>query len=134
MSLDVEPIDHAILFSHEPGRRQQSASFDFHLFLSIRPGLLLWPGLNCLLLITLIAYNHRISIRLALSILLQTIYMINVFFHETSMIRQSLDLSPPSSFDALFTNLCWVPFTATLTSVNRSICHQLPEKIFLRSL
>ena len=34
------------------------------------------------------------------------------------MIRQSLDLSPPASFDALFTNLCWVPFTATLTSVS----------------
>lgn len=42
------------------------------------------------------------------------------------MIRQSLDLSPPASFDALFTNLCWVPFTATLTSV-RIIFHYLKD-------
>jgi len=40
------------------------------------------------------------------------------------MIRQSLDISPPSSFDALFTNLCWVPFMATLTSV-RSILYRI---------
>jgi hypothetical protein len=91
--------------------------FDFHLFLSIRPGIILWPILNLLLLLTILQYNRQISVRFALSILLQTIYIINVFINETSMIRQSLDISPPSSFDALFTNLCWVPFMATLTSV-----------------
>ena len=91
--------------------------FDYHLFISIRPGILLWPILNLLLLLTILKYNRQISIRLALSIVLQTIYIINVFINETSMIRQSLDISPPSSFDALFTNLCWVPFIATFTSV-----------------
>ena len=103
--------------------------FDFHLFLSIRPGILLWPGLNLLLLLTILNYNRQISIRFALSVLFQTIYIINVFVHETSMIRQSLDLSPPASFDALFTNLCWVPFTATLTSVG-SIVHSKANRSF----
>ena len=91
--------------------------FDIHLFLSIRPGILLWPALNLLLLLTILKYNRQISVRLALSIVLQTIYILNVFLNETTMIRQSLDISPPLSFDALFTNLCWVPFMATLTSV-----------------
>lgn len=107
--------------------------FDFHLFLSIRPGILLWPGLNLLLLLTILKYNRQISIRFALSVLFQTIYIINVFVHETSMIRQSLDLSPPASFDALFTNLCWVPFTATLTSVG-SIFHSKANCFFPLSL
>lgn len=107
--------------------------FDFHLFLSIRPGILLWPGLNLLLLLTILKYNRQISIRFALSILFQTIYIINVFVHETSMIRQSLDLSPPASFDALFTNLCWVPFTATLTSVSL-IVHRKANDRFSLSL
>ncbi len=65
----------------------------------------------------ILRYNQQVSIRFALSILLQTVYILNVFVNETSMIRQSLDISPPSSFDAVFTNLCWVPFMATLTSV-----------------
>lgn len=104
----------SITINHE---NQQETYFDFHLFLSIRPGIILWPVLNFLLLLTIIQYNHQISIRFALSILLQTIYIINVFINETSMIRQSLDISPPLSFDAIFTNLCWVPFIATLTSV-----------------
>ena len=98
-------------------RTGKSARFDFHLFLSIRPGIILWPALNLLLLLSIVKYNRRLSIRLLLSIVLQTVYIVNVFINETSMIRQSLDVSPPSSFDALFTNLCWVPFTATLTSV-----------------
>jgi hypothetical protein len=97
--------------------QKKQTHFDFHLFLSIRPGILLWPILNLILLLTILKYNRQISIRFALSIFLQTIYIINVFINETSMIRQSLDISPPSSFDALFTNLCWVPFMATLTSV-----------------
>jgi hypothetical protein len=101
--------------------------FDFHLFLSIRPGIILWPILNLLLLLTILQYNRQISVRFALSILLQTIYIINVFINETSMIRQSLDISPPSSFDALFTNLCWVPFIATLTSVG-TIFYRIFEK------
>lgn len=96
---------------------QKQTQFDFQLFLSIRPGIILWPILNLLLLLTILKYNHQISIRFALSILLQTIYIINVFINETSMIRQSLEISPPSSFDAIFTNLCWVPFISTLTSV-----------------
>ncbi|CAF1060837.1 unnamed protein product [Adineta steineri] len=95
---------------------QKQTHFDFHLFISIRPGIILWPALNLLLLLTILKYNRQISIRFTLSILLQTIYIINVFINETTMIRQSLDISPPSSFDALFTNLCWVPFMATLTS------------------
>lgn len=96
---------------------QQQTQFDFQLFLSIRPGIILWPALNFLLFLTILKYNRQISIRFAISILLQTIYIINIFLNETSMIRQSLDISPPSSFDAIFTNLCWIPFTATLTSV-----------------
>ncbi len=104
-------------FNNRNDHNQKTTQFDFHLFLSIRPGIILWPALNLLLLLTILKYNRQISIRFALSILLQTIYIINVFMNETSMIRQSLDISPPSSFDALFTNLCWVPFMATLTSV-----------------
>ena len=77
--------------------------------------------LNFLLFLTILKYNHQVSIRFALSILLQTIYIVSVFINETSMIRQSLDVSPPSSFDAIFTNLCWVPFMATLTSVRSTI-------------
>ncbi|CAF3539303.1 unnamed protein product [Rotaria sp. Silwood1] len=106
-SISINEIDH----------NQKRTQFDFHLFLSIRPGIILWPALNLLLFLTILKYNRQISIRFALSILLQTIYIINVFVNETSMIRQSLDISPPSSFDATFTNLCWVPFMATLTSV-----------------
>ncbi|CAF3564179.1 unnamed protein product [Rotaria sp. Silwood1] len=105
-SISINEIDH----------NQKRTQFDFHLFLSIRPGIILWPALNLLLFLTILKYNRQISIRFALSILLQTIYIINVFVNETSMIRQSLDISPPSSFDATFTNLCWVPFMATLTS------------------
>lgn len=97
--------------------RQSPTHFDFHLFISIRPGIILWPALNLLLLLTILKYNRQVSIRFALSVLLQTVYILNVFVNETSMIRQSLDISPPSSFDAVFTNLCWVPFMATLTSV-----------------
>ncbi|CAF0766747.1 unnamed protein product [Rotaria sordida] len=101
---------------NEINYNKKQIQFDFHLFLSIRPGIILWPVLNLLLFLNIIKYNRQISIRFALSILLQTIYIINVFINETSMIRQSLDISPPSSFDAIFTNLCWVPFMATLTS------------------
>ncbi|CAF2060569.1 unnamed protein product [Rotaria magnacalcarata] len=101
---------------NENDPNQKQTQFDFHLFLSIRPGIILWPALNFLLFLTILKYNRQISIRFAISILLQTIYIINVFMNETSMIRQSLDISPPSSFDAIFTNLCWVPFMATLTS------------------
>ena len=104
-------------YSSERSQTEKPGRFDFHLFLSIRPGIILWPALNLLLLLTIVKYNRRLSIRFLLSIVLQTIYIVNVFMNETSMIRQSLDVSPPSSFDALFTNLCWVPFTATLTSV-----------------
>ncbi|CAF0929920.1 unnamed protein product [Rotaria sordida] len=102
---------------NEINYNKKQIQFDFHLFLSIRPGIILWPVLNLLLFLTIIKYNRQISIRFALSILLQTIYIINVFINETSMIRQALDISPPSSFDAIFTNLCWVPFIATLTSI-----------------
>lgn len=116
VSLSGMNVDHE--FHLRNGRlHQQDTPFDFHLFLSIRPGIVLWPALNLLLLLTIVQYNRQVSIRFVLSILFQTIYILNVFINETSMIRQSLDISPPSSFDALFTNLCWVPFTATLTSV-----------------
>ncbi|CAF0809506.1 unnamed protein product [Adineta ricciae] len=100
----------------EHEQHQKQTYFDYHLFLAIRPGILLWPALNFLLLLTILKYNRQVSVRFALSILLQTIYIVNVFINETSMIRQSLEISPPSSFDAIFTNLCWVPFMATLTS------------------
>jgi hypothetical protein len=106
-----------ILFHRNDRLHRQQIQFDYHVFLWIRVGLLLWPVLNLVLLLTLVQYNRQISIRLTLSILLQTIYIINVFINETSMIRQSLDVSSALSFDALFTNLCWVPFMATITSV-----------------
>ena len=96
---------------------ERETRFDSHLFLFIRSGIVLWPALNLLLLLNIIEHNHQVSIRLALSLFLQTIYIINVFINETSMIRQSLDFLPPTSFDAFFTNLCWIPFTATLTTV-----------------
>lgn len=92
--------------------------FDIELFASIRLGIMLWPTLNFLILLMSIETNQRLSIRLVLSILFQTIYIVNIFLNETSMIRQSFDvLSSSSSFDTLFTNVCWVPFMSTLTTV-----------------
>jgi hypothetical protein len=74
-------------FNNRNDHNQKTTQFDFHLFLSIRPGIILWPALNLLLLLTILKYNRQISIRFALTILLQTIYIINVFMNETSMIR-----------------------------------------------